>query len=59
MSPAPTLDDARAAVAYLREARQKPKGSKLLSVHGADMLDVIFRYLEAARDDADPGDTAR
>jgi hypothetical protein len=64
MSPAPTLDDARAAVAYLRfedeaaqyEARQKPKGSKLLSVHGAEMLDVIFRYLEA---DADPGDTAR
>jgi hypothetical protein len=52
--PVPSLGDAWAAVAYLRfedEAAQTRTGSKLLSVHGADMLDVIFRYLEAAQND--------
>jgi hypothetical protein len=50
----PSLDQANAAVDYLLsedENAQHRTGYKLLSVHGAAMLDLVRRYIEASPDE--------
>jgi hypothetical protein len=50
----PSFDQAKAAVEYLLsedENAQHRTGYKLLSVHGAAMLDLIRRYIEASPDE--------
>jgi hypothetical protein len=50
----PSLEQAKAAVEYLLsedENAQHRTGHKLLSVHGAAMLDLIRRYVETSPDE--------